>query len=253
MGARLGGSRRRGMDFLADTRAEGPRTGAAPGRYCGARRGLDGRILTQPPCRGRRARGRRRPRPRSRRRRGGDPRRLVDLWPVRHGGPTPGRRRTRGADSPPESFTIDAYHSFPYFDTVHLGTSVIRGRFEKISGKLVLDTAAKTGTIELTVPTATLSTGDNDKGSRPRSRDEHLRSPDFFNVAEFPTMSYKGKATKFNGDAPATVEGQLTLLGVTKPVTLTVERWKCGPDPRTQGKRYFCGGNATGAVNGSYL
>ncbi|HKB73873.1 MAG TPA: YceI family protein, partial [Burkholderiales bacterium] len=133
----------------------------------------------------------------------------------------------------------------------HLGTSVIRGHFEKISGKLVLDTAAKSGTIELAVPTATLTTGDNDKGSRPRSRDEHLRSPDFFNVAEFPTMSYKGNATKFNGDAPATVEGQLTLLGVTKPVTLTVERWKCGPDPRTQGKRYFCGGNATGAFNRS--
>src|SRR5256885_3697297 len=122
------------------------------------------------------------------------------------------------AAAAPESFTIDAYHSFPYFDTVHLGTSVIRGRFEKISGKLVLDTAAKTGTIELTVPTATLSTGDNDKGSRPRSRDEHLRSPDFFNVAEFPTMSYKGTATKWHGDAPATVEGQLTLLGVTRPV-----------------------------------
>src|SRR2546421_279784 len=155
------------------------------------------------------------------------------------------------AAAAPESFTIDAYHSFPYFDTVHLGTSVIRGRFEKISGKLVLDTAAKTGTIELTVPTATLSTGDNDKGSRPRSRDEHLRSPDFFNVAEFPTMSYKGTATKWHGDAPATVEGQLTLLGVTRPVTLTVERWKCGPDPRTQGKRYFCGGNATGAFNRS--
>src|SRR5437660_2585946 len=82
------------------------------------------------------------------------------------------------AAAAPESFTIDAYHSFPYFDTVHLGTSVIRGRFEKISGKLVLDTAAKTGTIELTVPTATLSTGDNDKGSRPRPPDKHWRSPD---------------------------------------------------------------------------
>jgi len=137
----------------------------------------------------------------------------------------------------PESFTVDPYHSFPYFEAVHLGTSVIRGHFEKVSGKLVLD--------------ATLTTGDSDKGSRPRSRDEHLRSPDFFNVAEFPTMSYKGKATKFNGDAPATVEGELTLLGVTKPLTLTVERWKCGPDPRTQGKRYFCGGNATGAFNRS--
>src|SRR5258706_1044355 len=129
----------------------------------------------------------------------------------------------------PESFTIDPYHSFPYFEAVHLGTSVIRGHFEKISGKLVLDTAAKSGAIELAVPTGTLTTGDNDKGNRPRSRDEHLRSPDFFNVAKFPAMTYKGKATKFNGDAPATVTDDLTLLGVSKPVTLTVERWECGP------------------------
>ena len=64
-------------------------------------------------------------------------------------------------------------------------------------------------------------------------------------------MTYKGKATKFNGDHPAMVEGELTLLGVTKPVTLTVERWNCGPDPRTQGKRYFCGGNATGSFKRS--
>jgi len=155
------------------------------------------------------------------------------------------------AAAAPESFTIDTYHTFPYFEVVHLGTSVIRGHFQKITGKMVLDTAAKSGTIELAVPTVTLTTGDNDKGSRPRARDEHMRSPDFFNVAEFPTMSYKGKATKFNGDAPAAVEGELTLLGVTKPLTLTMERWKCGPDPRTQGKRYFCGGNATGAFNRS--
>jgi polyisoprenoid-binding protein YceI len=155
------------------------------------------------------------------------------------------------AGAAPESLTVDPYHSFPYFEVVHLNTSVIRGHFEKISGKLMLDTAAKTGAIELSIPTATVTTGDNDKGSRPRSRDEHLRSPDFFNVAEFPTMTYKSKVTKFNGDHPATVEGELTLLGVTKPVNLTVERWNCGPDPRTQGKRYFCGGNATGSFKRS--
>jgi polyisoprenoid-binding protein YceI len=134
---------------------------------------------------------------------------------------------------------------------LHLNTTVIRGRFDKTSGKIALDTAAKSGTVELKVETASLTTGDNDKGARPRSRDEHLRSPDFFNVAEFPTMSYKGKATKFNGEHPAMIEGELTLLGVTKPVNLTVERWNCGPDPRTQGKRYFCGGNATGSFKRS--
>jgi polyisoprenoid-binding protein YceI len=155
------------------------------------------------------------------------------------------------AAAAPESFTVDPYHSIPYFEVVHLNTSIIRGRFEKMTGKMTLDAAAKTGSVEISIPTSTVSTGDGDKGDRPRSRDEHLKSPDFFNVAEFPTMTYKGKATKFNGDHPAAIEGELTLLGVTKPVTLTVERWNCGPDPRTQGKRYFCGGNATGSFKRS--
>src|SRR5258705_6075466 len=84
----------------------------------------------------------------------------------------------------PESFTIDPYHSFPYFEAVHLGTSVIRGHFEKISGKLALDTAARSRTIEPTVATVTLTTRGSDKGSRPRSLDGHLRSPGFFNVSE---------------------------------------------------------------------
>jgi polyisoprenoid-binding protein YceI len=155
------------------------------------------------------------------------------------------------ATAAPESFTVDPYHTFPYFEVIHLNTSIVRGRFQKVSGKLTLDTAAKTGTIELSVPTATLDTGDGEKGDRPRARDEHLRSPDFFNVAEFPTMTFKGKAVKFNGDAPAEIQGDLTLLGVTKPLTLTMLRWHCGPDPRSQGKRYFCGGNATGSFKRS--
>jgi polyisoprenoid-binding protein YceI len=155
------------------------------------------------------------------------------------------------AAAAPESFTVDPHHTFPYFEVIHLNTSIVRGRFDKTAGKMTLDTAAKTGTIELTVQTASLTTGDNDKEDRPRSRDEHLRSPDFFNVTEFPTMTFKGRAVKFNGDAPAEIQGELTLLGVTKPLTLTMLRWHCGPDPRSQGKRYFCGGNATGSFKRS--
>src|SRR5437879_2495036 len=81
--------------------------------------------------------------------------------------------------------------------------------------------------------------------------DEHLRSPDFFNAVEFPRIAFKGNAVKWNGDAPALIEGQLTMLGVTRPVALSVERWKCQPDPRTAGKRYMCGGNATGSFKRS--
>jgi polyisoprenoid-binding protein YceI len=64
-------------------------------------------------------------------------------------------------------------------------------------------------------------------------------------------MTFQGKTTKWSGDAPAVIDGQLTLLGVTKPLTLTVIHWKCGPDPRTQGKRQMCGGNFTGSLRRS--
>jgi len=150
-----------------------------------------------------------------------------------------------------ENYVIDPTHTVPYFETDHLGFATMRGRFDRASGKFSIDHAAKTGSLEIVVETATVSTGDNERGNRPRTRDEHLRSPDFFNVAEFPQMTFKSTAVKFAGDNPDTVQGNLTLLGVTKPLTLKIIRWKCGPDIRTQGKRYQCGGNATGVFKRS--
>ena len=75
---------------------------------------------------------------------------------------------------------------------------------------------------------------------------EVITSADFFNVAEFPQMSYKSSAVKFNGDAPAEVEGQLTLLGVSKPVTLKIERWVCKNHPMR--KKPMCGGDASATI-----
>lgn len=146
----------------------------------------------------------------------------------------------------PESYTIDPFHTFPNFEVNHLGMSNMRGQFGKTTGKFSIDHAAKTGTLEITVQTTSLTTGDGDKGTRQRSRDEHLRSPDFFNVAEFPTMSYKTTSVKFNGDNPGTIEGNLTLLGVTKPLSLHIENWKCGANPMS--KKEMCGGNASGTL-----
>jgi polyisoprenoid-binding protein YceI len=154
------------------------------------------------------------------------------------------------AAAAPESYTMDPYHSFLHFEVEHLGgMSKMRGRFDKTAGKFTIDHAAKTGTLEVTVQTASVSTGDNDKGNRPRARDEHLRSPDFFNAAEYPAMTFKSTRVIFKGDAPATIEGNVTLLGVTKPVTLQVEHWRCGPSPAT--KREMCGANASGVIKRS--
>ena len=149
----------------------------------------------------------------------------------------------------PENYTMDPYHTYPQFEVSHLGFSNMRGRFDRTTGKFTVDRAAKTGSLELVVQTASISTGDNDKGSRPRARDEHLRSPDFFNVAEFPTMTFKGTGVKFQGDNVQSIDGQITLLGVTRPLTITLDTWKCGPHPVS--KKEMCGGNAHGSVKRS--
>jgi len=149
-----------------------------------------------------------------------------------------------------DSYSIDPYHTFVHFEVDHLGgMSRLRGHFGKSSGKLTLDPAAKSGSLDVAVQTASVTTGDGDKGSRARSRDEHLRSPDFFNVAEFPAMTFKSTKVVYKGDQPASVEGNLTLLGVTKPLVLNIDRWKCAPNPNS--KKDMCGGNASGTMKRS--
>ena len=149
----------------------------------------------------------------------------------------------------PENYTIDPVHTHPHWEVNHFGVSNWRGLFGKSAGKFMIDHAAKTASLEITVQTASVISGDSDRGSRPRTRDEHLRTPDFFNVAEFPTMTYKSTSVKFNGDNPGTIEGNLTLLGVTKPLALHVENWICKPNPYN--KKEMCGGNASGSFKRS--
>lgn len=154
----------------------------------------------------------------------------------------------------PQTYAIDPVHSFPNFTINHLGMTTIHGRFDKMSGKIVLDTAARTGTIDVKIETASVNTGDarHEAGSwaaktyGPRSRDEHLRTADFFNSAEFPEMLYKSTKLNFSGDALQSVEGNLTLLGVTKPVKLNVTSFKCGPHPFN--KKPMCGAYAEASI-----
>jgi polyisoprenoid-binding protein YceI len=149
----------------------------------------------------------------------------------------------------PEGYTMDPYHTFTHFEIDHNGLSMMRGLFTRNSGKFVIDRAAKTGSAELTIESASISTGDNDKGARPRARDEHLRTADFFNVAEFPRISFKSSGVKFAGDNPAEITGSLTMVGVTKPLTFKVDRWVCKDHPMS--KKPICGGNASGTLKRS--
>jgi polyisoprenoid-binding protein YceI len=153
------------------------------------------------------------------------------------------------AASAPESYTLDPFHTYPHFAVDHLGVSTMWGRFDRTTGRFILDRVAKTGSVDLTVETASLSTGDSRPGSPAQRRDEHLRNADFFNVAEFPRMTFTATDVRFSGDSPAEVTGQLTLLGVTRPLTLKIERWTCRDNPFN--KKPMCGGNASGALKRS--
>ncbi len=141
-----------------------------------------------------------------------------------------------------DSYTIDPAHTYPHFTINHLGFSTMHGRFDKTSGKVTLDRAAKKGSVDISIEAASVNTGF-------AKRDDHLKSPDFFNVAEFPTISYKSDAFKFNGDVPSVVEGNLTLNGVTKPVALTISGFRCDTNPMN--KKYECGAGATAEIKRS--
>jgi polyisoprenoid-binding protein YceI len=155
------------------------------------------------------------------------------------------------ASAAPESYEIDPAHTYAHFSVVHLGMSTIRGRFDRVGGKLTLDRAAKSGEMEIKVETTSLNTGDakHEPGSwafkayGPRSRDEMLRSADYFNVAEFPEAVFKSTKFNFSGDALESIDGTLTLLGTTKPVKLTVSAFRCGSNPFN--KKEMCGADAS--------
>jgi len=149
------------------------------------------------------------------------------------------------AQAASESYTIDPLHTFPHFTIRHLGFSTMHGRFDKTSGKVTLDRAARKGTVDIAIETASIDTAY-------AKRDEHLKSPDFFNAAEFPTISYKSDRIKFKGDTPASVPGKLTMNGVTKAVTLTIDDFHCAPDPMDPLKqKYKCGADASAQIKRS--
>ena len=146
----------------------------------------------------------------------------------------------------PTTYVMDPVHSFPNFSVYYLGMTTLHGRFDKMAGKIILDQAGKTGSLEAKISTASVNTGDGKRADGGRSRDDHLRTPDFFNSTEFPEMVYKSTKFNFNGDALESVEGNLTMVGVTKPVKLNVTSFKCGPHPFS--KKPVCGADAEAVV-----
>jgi polyisoprenoid-binding protein YceI len=138
------------------------------------------------------------------------------------------------------AFAADVYvsdppHTMAYFQTGHLGISWIHGRFKDVDAKITLDRAAKQGSIEAVIKTATVDTGFE-------ARDKHVRSSDYLDVEQFPTMTFKSSKLNFDGDRLVSADGELTLYGNTRPVTLEIPLFRCVPNAAR--KTEVCGAEA---------
>jgi polyisoprenoid-binding protein YceI len=142
----------------------------------------------------------------------------------------------------PETFNIDAGHTAPRFEYTHFGYSNQQHRFDKTSGKIVLDRAAHTGSVDVTIDTTSVNTG-------LALFNGHIQGTDYFDTAKYPTITFKSSKVKFDGDKPVAVEGDLTIKGVTKPVTLTVTHFHSMPHPML--KKDAIGANASTKVKRS--
>jgi polyisoprenoid-binding protein YceI len=141
----------------------------------------------------------------------------------------------------PVTYQIDPAHTHPSFEADHFGgLSVWRGRFDKTSGTIVLDREKGTGTVDITVDATSIDFG-------VPKLDEHVKSPEMFDVAKYPTAIYKGKLTSFKDGSPTQVVGEFTLHGVTRPLTLTLDEFKCMDNPMD--KKQHCGADAKATIN----
>ena len=139
----------------------------------------------------------------------------------------------------PETFTLDGGHSFARFSYSHFGYSIQMSRFDKATGTVTLDKAAKTATVDIVIDTKSVNTGST-------TFNEHIQGEDFLDTAKYPTATFKSTKVTFEGDKPAKIEGNLTLKGITKPVTLTVTSFHAMPHPML--KKDAIGANATTKV-----
>ena len=139
----------------------------------------------------------------------------------------------------PETYTVDGTHTFPRFEYNHLGFSNQLQRFNKTTGTVVFDRAAKTGSVDIAIDAKSVDTGY-------ALFNQHIQGEDYFDTGKYPTITYKSTAVKFDGDKPVAVEGNLTIKGVTKPVTLTLTSFQTMPHPML--KKPALGANAVAKV-----
>lgn len=140
----------------------------------------------------------------------------------------------QGAQAQAATYAIDPTHTFVTFEISHFGTSTIRARFDKKEGNVQFDRAGKTGKVEITIDTTSVSSG-------VAPFDKHLKSAEILNTEAQPTAKFVADKFSFNGDKVSEVAGQLTLNGKTNPVTLKATNFNCYQSPML--KREVCGGD----------
>jgi len=139
-----------------------------------------------------------------------------------------------------EVYMIDPAHSHPQWEARHIGFSNQHGSFQKSTGKVVIDRAARTGSVEVNIDATSIRTFDD-------RLDAIVKGERFFNVEKFPTITFKSTKVEFDGDRMVGIDGDLTMLGVTKPVSFRVADFKCGEF----NKKMMCGAEATGTIKRS--
>ena len=139
----------------------------------------------------------------------------------------------------PETYVIDPTHTFARFSYSHFGLSTQLSKFNKTSGTVVLDKAAKTASVDIVIDTTSVDTGY-------ATFNEHIQAPDFLDTAQFPTATFKSTKVDFAGDKPTAIHGNLTIKGVTKPVTLKVTSFVNMPHPML--KKDAIGADATTVI-----
>ncbi len=123
-----------------------------------------------------------------------------------------------------DRFVLDNAHTYPRFSYSHFGYSTQVARFNKTSGAITLDAAKRIASVEIVIDTRSVDTGFD-------TFDEHIQAADFLDTAKHPTATFKSTSVRFEGDQPVAVEGQLTLKGITRPVTLTITSFQAMPHP----------------------
>lgn len=146
------------------------------------------------------------------------------------------------AAAEPVTYSIDPSHTFPSIEVDHRGgMSVWRGKFNRTSGSIVMDKEAMMGTVDIEIDITSLDFGFDDMNEHALSDDEGM-----LNGSQFPTATYTGSLTNWKDGAPTLVDGELTLHGVTLPVDLEINSFKCGPS-RSGGET--CGADAIGSFD----